>query len=242
MIVLMHYQVLLSIPAAAADLARARLLSGAQTFNISFPNLSYSTRKPRYPLPLSSQLSLSVVGGVRVVAGIAVLVVSGGWVVTDASRLGVVGIPHLVGVGVSGEGVIGDRRGLVAAETKETTLLGAVAGSVVVGGRWAETLLLLALANEEKLGQGREDEEDTWCGMLVRGFGFFLLLSFWVCLRGTYMATMDTASIADSMRQAVLYLGRGTLPSLGELTSAPALPVPKTVLTLEPVHELVPFL
>lgn len=95
------------------------------------------------------------------VARLAVLVVRGG--VTDAGGLGVVALTHLVGVCVDGEsaGVVGSVGGPVAAEAEETAPPGAVARGVVVSRGWAEALLLLALAGQGQLDQGRNDIEDT---------------------------------------------------------------------------------
>lgn len=101
------------------------------------------------------------------VPGIAVLGVSGGRsaaVAIDVRGVGGVALTQLVGLCVHGQG-IGVVRGLVSAATlkeraKEAGLL-AVAGGVVVGGRGAEALLLLAMAAKSELGQGGDDEEDA---------------------------------------------------------------------------------
>lgn len=218
---------------------RARQQAAQHALPNSYDLLTTLTT-PKTPHPATSS-PLGVVLGVGVVAGVAVLVVGGGGRVADAGGLGVVALADLIRVGVGGEGVRGRGGGsLVAAEAEEAALLGAVARGVVVGRRGAEALLLPTLAGEEDLGQGGEDEEDTGVDVLVMGVWLFSVNA--VCGVCTYMATMDTASIADSMRQAVLYEGTGTLPSTGVLMSAAALPVPKTVLTLEPWQVLAPFL
>lgn len=98
---------------------------------------------------------------VLVVPGLAVLVVRAP--LADARGLGVVAGAHLVRAGVHGQGVgvAGVARALVAAEAKEAAALGAVARGVVVCGRGPEALLLLAVAAQGELRQGRDYEEDA---------------------------------------------------------------------------------
>lgn len=73
---------------------------------------------------------------------------------------------QLVGLCVHRQGV-GIVHGLCSSaapeDRAETTLL-AVTGGVVIGGRGAEALFLLAVAAETELGQGGDDEKDAASG------------------------------------------------------------------------------
>lgn len=109
--------------------------------------------------------AIGVGGGhaVLVVAGLAVLVV--GRALADAGGLGVVAGADLVRAGVHGQGVrvaqvVGI--GTLAAQAEQSALrAGPVTRGVVVGWRGPEPLLLLAVAAQGELSQGRNNEEDA---------------------------------------------------------------------------------
>lgn len=76
-----------------------------------------------------------------------------------------VALAQLVRVRVHGQRVrVVDGLGCAAA-LEQRAELGAVARRVVVGGRGAEALLLLAMAAKHKLGEGRDDEEEARRGL-----------------------------------------------------------------------------
>ncbi|KAL2288860.1 hypothetical protein FJTKL_03506 [Diaporthe vaccinii] len=138
------------------------LLTGATSHAAS------SLAQPPPPLHVVRAVAVTARVGVRggavlVVAGLAVLVV--GAALADARGLGVVAGADLVRAGVHGQGVgVAEAVGagaLVAAEAEQPAPLGPVARGVVVGGRGPEALLLLAVAAQGELRQGRDDEEDA---------------------------------------------------------------------------------
>lgn len=101
------------------------------------------------------------------IPGLAVLLVvvgvGHGKRVIDVRALGAITLAQLIRLRVGGQDVrVVHLSRLAALEEGPAEEAGlCVAGGVVVGGRWAETLLLLAVAAEPKLGQGRDDEKDA---------------------------------------------------------------------------------
>lgn len=100
------------------------------------------------------------------ISSLAVLRIPGsrGTVAIDVRGIGGVALAQLVGLGVQRQGV-GIVDGLVGAAAREERAeeagLLAVAGGVIVGGRGAEALFLLAVAPETEFRQGGDDEEDA---------------------------------------------------------------------------------
>lgn len=87
--------------------------------------------------------------------------------ITDVRRAGVLRqlVVHQVGVGVAAT---------LATQAGEETRLATRAGGVVVGGRGAIALLLLAMADEDDFHEGREDKDnarENWS--LAISFCFF---------------------------------------------------------------------
>lgn len=171
-----------------------------------------------------------------------------GAAIVNVRLLGGVALADLVGRGVRRQhvGIAAVVVRLVAAE-EPAEAAAAVARGVVVGGRGAEALLLLAVAAETEFGQGGNDVEDAvrvnmvsdqWAKKKKEEY----LYKYMQQKVETYMATMATASMADCILHAVRNVGNGTPPSDVVLTLVLASPVPKTVCTLLPLQELVPSL
>lgn len=100
--------------------------------------------------------------GCRVESRLAMLVVGSVLVRAHASLLSGVAIAHLVGVGVGRKSVLVDHVGLpLAAEAEKTAATLTGTGGVAVSWTGAEALLLAAVADEGKLDEGRQEEEDA---------------------------------------------------------------------------------
>lgn len=104
-----------------------------------------------------------------------------GVVAGDSGSISGVALAHLIGGGVCRQnvGVLNSVAVLLATELAEETALAGRPGGVIVGRGRAKGLLLTTVADEDKLHQGGEDEEETAKELVRLLLEYFL---FWRAL------------------------------------------------------------